>query len=339
MNRQQTGLLTITLFGLGVGTLMVAGFLQYLLAGAILAFVTKPLQRLLSRRVPRSVAAGLVLLITLCLAVLPVLLLFAAIAEDIATLTSSLSLENLPNVAVIETFVQRYTGQDIDIAARLRAGLRVVASWAAGSATGILGSVANVLIGLSLMLIVQFYLVRDWEGFANWTREFDVLPTAIQDRLYESTGKATWSVVKGHVFVAVLQGLAAGLGLWLAGIPRVFFLTFLMVLLGFIPMVGAMLVWAPAGLYLLATGEPIAGIALLAYGGLLIGALDNLARPLLIDEDVAIHDLFVLLGVIGGVSVFGPIGIFVGPVVFAVLGELLDVYRETFDDLASGMEG
>lgn len=154
------------------------------------------------------------------------------------------------------------------------------------------------------------------------------------------TGRATWSVVKGHVFVAVLQGLAAGLGLWVVGIPRVFFLTFLMVILGFIPMVGSMLVWAPAGLYLVATGDVVAGVGLLVYGGLLIGLLDNLARPLLIDDDeVDLHDLFVLLGVIGGVSVFGPIGIFVGPVVFAVLGDLLDVYQETFDDLEPGLDG
>lgn len=333
MNRQQTTLVALTLIGIGVGGLMMAGFIEYLLAGVILAFIARPLQNRLAKRVPQSVAAGVILLVTLFVAVLPVLVLLVAVADDIATLASSLSLERLPTVANLELLIERLLGQDIDLVTRLRAALRTVAGWVAGAATGLLGSVANVLIGLSLMLLTQFYFVRDWDGFARWTRAFDILPTATQDRIYESTGKATWSVVKGHVFVAVLQGLAAGVGLWLVGFPKVFFLTFLMVILGFIPMVGSMLVWAPAGLYLITTGEPLAGIALLGYGVVLIGALDNLARPLLIDEDVDLHDLFVLFGVIGGVSVFGPIGIFVGPVVFAVLGELLNVYRENFDQL------
>ncbi|MFB6354604.1 MAG: AI-2E family transporter [Halobacteriales archaeon] len=339
MNRQQTVLVVVTLLGFGVGTLMLAGFLQYLLAGAILAFVTRPAYHRFADRVPRSVAAGLVVGLTIVLAVLPFLVLVVAIADDLTALASSFSLQGLPTVAAVESLLEGYTGQHIDLASRLRAGLEVLAGWIAGSAPGVLGAAANVLVGLSLMLVVQFYLVRDWAGFASWSREFDMLPTTVQNRLYESTGRATWSVVKGHVFVAVLQGLAAGLGLWLVGIPRVFFLTFLMVILGFIPMVGSMLVWAPAGLYLVATGDVLAGVGLLVYGGLLIGVLDNLARPLLIDEAVDLHDLFVLLGVIGGVAAFGPVGIFVGPVVFAVLGELLDVYRETFDDLEPGFAG
>lgn len=333
MNRQQTFFVAVTLLGVALGALMVAGFLAYLIAGALLAFVTRPVQQRLAERVPASAAAGLVVLLTVLVAVLPVLVTFGAVADDAAALASGLSLEGIPNAAELESLVERYTGREVDLAARLRAGLRAVAGWAAGSASGILGAAADLLVGISVMLLVQFYAVRDWDGFAAWTREFDVLPTEVQARLYDTTGRATWSVVKGHVFVAILQAVAAGLGLLVAGIPNVFFWTFLMVILGFIPMVGSAMVWAPAGVYLVATGDPVAGVGLLVYGGVLIGALDNLARPLLVDESVDLNDLFVLLGVIGGVSLFGPIGIFVGPVVFAILGELLDVYQETYDDL------
>jgi len=334
MNRQQTFFVGIITLGGAISVLMVAGYVQYLLAGVVLAFVTRPAQRRLASRLPASVAAVLVVLGTVLVAVLPVVVMVGAVADDAAQLASSVSLDQLPNGARIEGLVEQYTGQQIDIESRAKAALRAIGVWAAGSASGLVGAAAGAFIGVSLMLLVQFYAVRDWQGFADWTREFDVLPTELQDRLYETTGGATWSVVKGHVFVAVLQGVAAGVGLWLAGIPSVFFWTFCMVILGFIPMVGSALVWAPAGVYLVATGDPVAGVALLAYGGVLIGALDNVARPLLVDEAVDLNDLFVLLGVIGGVSLFGPIGIFVGPVIYAVLGELLDVYQEAYDDLA-----
>jgi predicted PurR-regulated permease PerM len=305
----------------------------------ILAFLTRPLFRRLDRRLSRSAAAGLVLLVTVFVAVLPVLVLVVAVADDVAMLANTFSVDQTAIVPAIESLIEQYTGQPVDVADRVESSLEVIANWAVGTAPGILGAAASLLLGPSVMLIVQFYFVRDWASFADWTREFDVLPTAIQNRLYTSTGRATRSVVKGHVFVAILQGLAAGLGLWLAGFPRVMLLTYLMIILSFIPIIGAALIWAPAGLYLIAIGNPFVGIGVLLYGVILIGAIDNIARPFLLDEAVKLHDLFVILGVIGGVSVFGPIGLFIGPVIFAVLGELLDDGLLQFGDAVRGRVG
>lgn len=332
MNRQQSVFVFITAVLLGVATLMVLGFLQYLIAGIILAYLTRPVYRRFDRWLPSSLAAGGVLLVTVLVAVVPILVFIIAIAGDVASLANTVSFDRTVIVPTLESVIEQYTGQSVDVESRLQSLLEVVVGWAVGSAPGLLGAAANLALGLSVMLIVQFYFVRDWQPFADWTRDFDVLPTDIQNRLYSSTGRATFSVVKGNVFVAVLQGLAAGVGLWLTGFPRVMLLTYLMVLLSFIPMIGAALIWAPAGIYLIATGSVIPGIGLLAYGVILIGAIDNVARPLLIDEDINLHDLLVILGVIGGISVFGPIGLFVGPVVFAVLAELLIVYQDAYND-------
>ncbi len=322
MNRQQAFFLALLLTGLGIAALMLAPYLPYLLAGVLLAFVARPLQRRLSPPLPSSVAAGLVVFLTVLLAVLPVLVMIGAVADDAATLARAGSLDQVPSLHELESLIEEFVGYDIDLTGHLRAGLEAIAGWAAGSVSGIVGAAVTALIGVSLMLIVQFYAVRDWTVFANWTRRFDVLPTDIQNRVYRSTGRATWSVVKGHVFVAILQGLVAGLGLWLASIPNAIFWTFMMIILAFIPIIGSMLIWAPAGLYLVWSGELLPGIGLLIYGFILVGVLDNLSRPLLIDESVNLNDLFILLGVIGGVSVFGPVGLFVGPVAFAVLAEL-----------------
>ncbi len=324
--------IAITVFAGALAGLMVLGFLQYLLAGIILAYITRPIYRRFDRRVSCSIAAGLVLLVTVLVAVLPVFVLVVAVADDVAMLANTFSVDQTPIVPAIESLIEQYSGQSVDVADRVASSVEVVANWAVGTAPGILGAAASLFLGLSVMLITQFYFVRDWSSFADWTREFNVLPTPIQNRLYTSTGRATRSVVKGHVFVAILQGLAAGLGLWLAGFPRVMLLTYLMIILSFIPLIGAALIWAPAGLYLITIGNIVAGLGLLIYGVILIGAIDNVARPLLLDEAIKLHDLFVILGVIGGVSVFGPIGLFVGPVIFAVLAELLTVYKDAYHD-------
>ncbi|MFB6144567.1 MAG: AI-2E family transporter [Candidatus Nanohaloarchaea archaeon] len=135
---------------------------------------------------------------------------------------------------------------------------------------------------------------------------------ARQEMLHRSTSESVWAVVKGHVLMAFAQGILAGIGLYVFGIENVLFWTFMMILLGFIPMVGAAIVWLPAALYLFFTGEPVAGGLLIAYGAIIVGGADNFLRPMLVDDDADIHSFFIILGLIGGLSLFGPVGIFIG---------------------------
>jgi predicted PurR-regulated permease PerM len=154
MNRQQTFFVGIITLGGAISVLMVAGYVQYLLAGVVLAFVTRPAQRRLASRLPASVAAVLVVLGTVLVAVLPVVVMVGAVADDAAQLASSVSLDQLPNGARIEGLVEQYTGQQIDIESRAKAALRAIGVWAAGSASGLVGAAAGAFIGVSLMLLV-----------------------------------------------------------------------------------------------------------------------------------------------------------------------------------------
>jgi len=129
------------------------------------------------------------------------------------------------------------------------------------------------------------------------------------------------------------SGLVAGIGLLLSGVPNVAFWTFMMMVLGLIPLVGTALIWAPAALHLLISGQFVLGAALILYGVVVVGSVDNFLRPFLVDESADLHPIFIIFGVIGGIGIFGPIGIFVGPVMFGTAKSLIQVYIENFDQL------
>jgi predicted PurR-regulated permease PerM len=333
MNRQRGFLVGMILFVSVLCALMLAPFTGYILAAAILGFMLYPAQQWIEDYIPATITSGVLVIATVLAAILPALIAIGFVAGDAATLAQNLDQQTVPALQDVETYIENIIGQDIDLRERVKTLVRSAASYIAGSASEIVQLAANVGIGISLMLFVQFYVLRDGETLVEWTRAFDIMPTDLQNRLYANTARTTRAVIKGHIFVAIAQGTIAGIGLFLTGIPNAAFWTFIMVLLAFIPLVGTLFVWVPAAIYLGLTGNVIAGIALFIWGGVIVGATDNFARPLLVDEDADIHDVFILTGIVGGTVLFGTIGIFVGPILFGVLKDLLELYRTSYDTL------
>jgi predicted PurR-regulated permease PerM len=125
----------------------------------------------------------------------------------------------------------------------------------------------------------------------------------------------------------VIQGFVAGIGLLVVGIPNVVFWTTVMIVLALVPIIGSFLVWGPAAVYLIATGDPLAGGFLLVYGTIVVGLTDDYLRPIIAHQYTQLNPGIIVLGIVGGVSVLGFPGIFFGPIVIGSLRATLDVYR------------
>lgn len=329
LDRQKVFLYSATAFVAFVCFLMVSSFMGYILAGLLLAFISYPLYEKLRGRIGAHASASVVIALTIFAALLPFTVILGAVGGDAAALVSGINTsQGLEAVDRAEQIIQTYTGQNIDIQERAGEVVRQVASFLPSGLSSALGLFTSVSIGLSIMLFLQFYALKDGKRFVEWTKKFDFMNDERQDVLYSSTAESVWAVVKGHVLMAFSQGILAGIGLWIFGVPNVLFWTFMMVLLGFIPMIGSALVWFPAGIYLVLNGNVMNGALLIAYGIIVVGGSDNILRPMVVDSDAAIHPLFVLLGLIGGVGLFGPVGIFLGPVIFGILKNLLDMVIE-----------
>ncbi|MFP4229626.1 MAG: AI-2E family transporter [Candidatus Nanohaloarchaea archaeon] len=309
--------------------LMALPFLGYLIAAAVLAFMLRPLQKRLEKYIRPSIASGLLIVVFVGAVMLPFGLGLNAVIGDIGDISSNIDRVEAVNFTETEDLVLQHTGQEIDIEQEIQQNMNRAASLAIGGFSQALNVIAGVAIGSIIMIFALFYLLRDREKLIVWVKSVTPVERELQDKLYSKASLMTWSVLKGHVLVAIVTGLIAGLGLYMTGVPNVAFWTFMMILLAFIPLIGAFMVWAPASLYLFIVSERlVAGLFLFMYGLIIVSLSDNILRPYLVDRRADIHPAAILIGVIGGVYVFGAVGLFIGPVIFGFGKTVLEVLRE-----------
>jgi predicted PurR-regulated permease PerM len=156
-------------------------------------------------------------------------------------------------------------------------------------------------------------------------------------QLVEQFGNVTRAVVVATVLSAIIQGLLAGLGFYLAGFPSIFLLIVLATLMAMVPFIGPPIVWAPACLWLFFyDGRTTAAVLLAIFGVAVVSTVDNIVKPAVLHGRSNLHPLLALLSVLGGVQALGPIGIFVGPMVVAFLQTLLNLLHDELTAMQSG---
>jgi predicted PurR-regulated permease PerM len=195
-----------------------------------------------------------------------------------------------------------------------------------GQSIGLVGNVIGAIVKAFFVIITMYYLFRDGDRIVL------ALPGVLPLDHYQSEailGRITQVVsasVYGVVSIAMLQGLLGGLAFWVLGVPSPVLWATVLAFVCMIPIAGSFFVWLPASIYLILTGHWTKGILLVLWGALVISTIDNLLRPKLIRNQTKLHELFVFFSVLGGMSVFGLLGIVLGPVVLAITLGLLQTF-------------
>jgi predicted PurR-regulated permease PerM len=195
------------------------------------------------------------------------------------------------------------------------------------------GVAQNVLlftVNFIIVLVTLFFFLRDGADFCYRIRRLLPMDHEHQERLFKNIVDAVFAVVHGSLVVAMIQGLLAGVAYWALGVP---FSVLWGVVTGFVallPLGGSTLVSIPATIYLFLQGEIIRGIILLIWSLGIVGTVDNVLKPLLIGNRLGLPVLFLFFGILGGLALFGALGIILGPVLFALLRALLDLYIEEY---------
>ncbi len=316
---------------LGLTALLVLPFVEFLLLAVLLAYPLRPLQRRFEGHLgPKLTAGGLVLVATLAI-VLPMLTLLRVVVREVRSFLDRIESGEIA-FEELETEIANLTGREIDLRESLQSAIE---SAGVGTVDGVLGlfqTLTSLLIGLALTLFLLYYFLKDADRFNGWLRATSPLPDRIYDELHREFDDVMWAVLVSHVFIAVVQGVVAGIGLVVLGVPNAVFWTAAMVILAVLPIIGSFLVWGPAALYLFSIGQPLAGGALFVYGLIVVSLCDDFLRPLVIERytESRLNPGAIVLGVIGGVYLLGFIGIFFGPVIIGSLRAVLDVYRREY---------
>lgn len=333
MNLKKAFLLSLILVLGFITFLMIEPFTGFVLIAVILSFVSYPLYKRLEPYIGPHLSSGLVLTLTILLAVVPFIFVSLVVIEDATQLSQDLNESELVNVTRAEDFIKEHTGQDIALSDLSNNFFSNFSDITFGGVSELFSAVTHFSIGIFFMIFLIFYFLKDGATLVSWIKGVTPMPDDLQDMLYHRVEKTTWAVVKGHVLVAIIQGIIAGAGLVVTGVPNWGFWTFMMIILAFIPIIGTVLVWGPASIYLFLTGQPSAAILLSIYGFLIVNLVDNFLRPLIVDRGADLHPAVILVGVIGGIYVFGIAGLFVGPIVIGVFKSALIVFKNHYDEL------
>ncbi|WP_122090445.1 AI-2E family transporter [Halalkalicoccus subterraneus] len=330
MNKQRGFLLfSLALSGL-VGLYVVLPFIEYVLASVLLAYALYPLHARLAPHIGPRLSPIALIALTGGVVVLPFVLVSLALVRDLRALAAG---ESGLRIGEVEASIATYTGREVDIEGLAMLGAEMAFESSFDGITELFGAALQALFGLALVLFLLYYLLKDGACFVSWLKEATPLPPDVTDRLYCRIDATTWAVIVGHIFVAFVQGLAGGIGLLIAGVPSPVFWTAVMVLLALLPLIGAFLVWAPAGVYLLLIGQPYAGLFLLVYGVVVVSMIDNYLRPIVIDSGAQLNPGVILVGVFGGIYSLGFVGLFVGPIALGILGATLSTVTNDYHRL------
>jgi predicted PurR-regulated permease PerM len=206
----------------------------------------------------------------------------------------------------------------------LIAGARnVLEALVSSSGAVVLGAVGTI-VSFLLMLFVLFFVLRDGPALANKVVGMLPIESRRRTRLWQHLQDVTRAVFMGIGLTALAQGFLVGIGFWIAHLPSPLVFGVIAALFALIPVIGTSIVWGPGALYLASQGAFGHAIFLVVWGVLVVGTADNVLRPLLISGRADVPTLAVFIGVVGGLSAFGFIGLFLGPI---VLGLRIALFR------------
>lgn len=192
---------------------------------------------------------------------------------------------------------------------------------------------AGFLINLFILLYAMFFFLMEGGHILDRILYFAPLEAEAEQRLVDRFVSVTRATLKGSLVIGFLQGGLAAFAFWLADIPGAAFWGTVMMVLSVIPGVGAPIVWVPACLWLAARGDFVAAGLVTAWCAVVVGSIDNVLRPRLVGADAKMSDLMILLGTLGGISLFGAVGFILGPIVAAIFVTVWDLYGEAFADI------
>jgi predicted PurR-regulated permease PerM len=307
-------------------------FYGTVLWGVIIALLFAPLNRWLLPRMKqrRNLAALTTMVAALVMVVLPAVLVGASLAREAAQLYARIesgelrpadTLRGIFNALPdwLNGLLDRFGLGNFDLLVRklteaLTQGSQIIASQTVNFGQDVLGLVVSLFVALYL----AFFLVRDGTSIVRAIRTAIPLPPEDKQELLQQFGTVLRATVKGNLVVALVQGALGGIAFWVIGINAALLWAVLMAILSLLPAVGAGLVWGPVAIWLFASGDTVWAVALVAYGVMVIGLVDNLLRPLLVGKDTGMPDYLVLISTIGGIAVMGINGFVVGPVIAAM---------------------
>lgn len=300
--------------------------------GLILAFIFYPLyKKFLSWTKNTNLSASLACVILLAIIILPLLFFISILVKqtfEIYTFIQGTDFLTPIYDAINKFFSSPELSKDLIVA--LNTFTSRIASSFLSEFTDILLSSPIILLQFLIILFVFFFGLRDGEKLVAYIQSLSPLSKETEKKMFQQFKDITYSVIYGNILIGIIHGLVTGAALFILKIPNALVLTLIAIFFSVLPIfVGPWLVWVPVDIYLFSIGRTTSAIILLIYGLVFISWIDNILRPLIVSKRTKINSAVILVSMLGGLFVFGVLGLIIGPLVISYLLLILESYRKT----------
>ena len=348
-NINQWALLLVVLFISAIFLAMIRSFLMAIFLAGIFSALARPLYLRLNAwlRGRRSLASLTTIIMILLLVLIPFLVLLGIVTGQAIKVGQSVTpwvqeqikepgtlsrlTEHIPFIESIKPYRQQILH---------KAGEMVgsISGYLINSLSAATMGTVNFLFTLFILLYSMFFFLMDGDKLLFRILYYLPLQDHDEKRLLDRFTSVTRATLKGTAVIGILQGGLSGLAFAFVGIPSAVFWGAIMTVLSIIPGIGTALVWGPAAIILAVSGHYGKAIGLTLFCALAVGSLDNFLRPRLVGKDTEMHDLMILFGTLGGIVMFGIVGIIIGPIIAALFDTVWQIYGEVFRDILPRVE-
>jgi predicted PurR-regulated permease PerM len=325
-----------------VAYLIFSPFLQAVAWAAILAMIVYPVYEWLLKVLKgRATLASLILTILIVfLIVVPAMRVSVFLSQETVELAktmrssvSSTQFEALKARPWVQRLIESWESVaaeleffDIDLGQSAAQGAQVASGFLASQITDVAQNVFLFAVNFVIALFTLFFMLRDGKVLVNKIHSLLPMDQVHKDHLFQNIVNALFAVIHGALITAIIQGLLAGLGYWMLDVPFAIVLAVTTAFTALFPIGGSFLVWFPTALYLgFVQGSMWQGIALFLWGALIVGSIDNFLKPILIGNRLRLPVLILFFSILGGLKLFGIIGLILGPMIVTLLFALLDL--------------
>jgi predicted PurR-regulated permease PerM len=341
---------------LTLAILLVRPFLATLIVSAIIAYVFYPIYSRLSQKTNRPrLSAVIVILLLVVLLSIPVVLVTGKLAKESYDVYQRVK-ESLADSDSLDATCSESTGficgaynsfvavsekYDLDLSEQVADGFSAVASQAFTGVSNFLLNIPSFLLHLFIGIFAMYYMFVDGKRMFFALKDSLPLRKEHSDRIFMHFNDVIYATVYGSIVLAIIQGFVATLGYFIFGVTSPIIFGFFTIIAAFIPFVGAAIVWLPISLSMMINGLMLGDssglfrvVGLLVFGVVFVSTIDNVLRPKIVGDRARIHPLVILLGVFGGLALFGFAGLMIGPLLLTLFMASLKIYAQEKNHIA-----
>ena len=333
-------------FFLFLGYLLFEPFLKVIILSILITIIFYPMYLKIEKKIKNKIlASSIMTALILMFIIIPSITLIAFFVNQIITIYPII-IENISKYRSIEILIKetpiiskvyviienslKSLNINVDISDAIRGIVNEIVSFVIQQGKGIFLDVTLLIVGIIIMLITIFFLFKD--GIHLYNRIYSIIPLSDKDKtfLLSKSYNAIQGVVLGSVLTAIAQGILSFIGYFAIGLEMSYFWAFITFIAAFIPVGGASLIWIPVAIYTLFTKGFLTAFLFSVYGTLVISTIDNIIKPVVIGDKTNIHPMILVFAILGGLNLFGFIGIFLAPIIVVMIDNMLLLFKEKY---------